>query len=79
MARLCSSTRPSLNGAFWRPPKPRGRTLKWFVVDMIPVTLMDITGLQAAVDVIETLRVVASSLSPPGAKWNGGNGPKAES
>ena len=34
-----------------------GPTLKWFVIDMIPVTLMDITGLQAAADVIETLRM----------------------
>ena len=33
-----------------------GPDLKWFVVDMIPVTLMDITGLQTAVDVIEILR-----------------------
>ncbi len=33
-----------------------GSDLKWFVMDMIPVTLMDITGLQTAGDVIETLR-----------------------
>jgi high affinity sulfate transporter 1 len=33
-----------------------GPRLKWFVLDMIPVTLIDITGLQAAADVIETLR-----------------------
>ena len=33
-----------------------GPDLKWFVIDMIPVTLLDITGLQAAADVIETLR-----------------------
>jgi high affinity sulfate transporter 1 len=33
-----------------------GPDLKWFVVDMIPVTLIDITGLQAAAGVIETLR-----------------------
>jgi MFS superfamily sulfate permease-like transporter len=33
-----------------------GPGLKWFVMDMIPVTLMDLTGLQTAADVIETLR-----------------------
>src|SRR4051812_3116668 len=33
-----------------------GPDLKWFVVDMIPVTMIDITGLQAAAGVIETLR-----------------------
>jgi MFS superfamily sulfate permease-like transporter len=33
-----------------------GPDLKWFVIDMIPVTMLDITGLQAAADVIETLR-----------------------
>ena len=30
--------------------------LKWFVIDMIPITLIDITGLQAVRDVIDTLR-----------------------
>jgi high affinity sulfate transporter 1 len=30
--------------------------LKWFVMDMIPVTMVDLTGAQAAVEVIETLR-----------------------
>ncbi len=33
-----------------------GPDLKWFVIDMIPITMIDITGLQAAADVIETLR-----------------------
>lgn len=33
-----------------------GADLKWFVVDMIPVTMIDITGLQAVADVIATLR-----------------------
>jgi len=33
-----------------------GPALKWFVIDMIPVTMIDITGVQAAADVIETLR-----------------------
>jgi MFS superfamily sulfate permease-like transporter len=33
-----------------------GPGLRWFVIDMIPVTMLDITGLQAAADVIETLR-----------------------
>ena len=32
-----------------------GPELKWFVMDMIPVTLMDSTGLYTAVDVISTL------------------------
>jgi len=33
-----------------------GPDLKWFVIDMIPVTMIDITGLQATADVIESLR-----------------------
>ncbi len=33
-----------------------GPALSWFVMDMIPVTMIDLTGLQATVDVIETLR-----------------------
>ena len=33
-----------------------GPTLKWFVIDMIPVTMIDITGLQVAADVIQILR-----------------------
>jgi high affinity sulfate transporter 1 len=33
-----------------------GPDLKWVVVDMIPVTMIDLTGLQAAAGVIETLR-----------------------
>jgi high affinity sulfate transporter 1 len=33
-----------------------GPDLKWFVIDMIPVTMIDITGIQAAQDVIETFR-----------------------
>jgi len=33
-----------------------GPGLKWFVMDMIPVTMVDVTGLYAASDLIETLR-----------------------
>jgi high affinity sulfate transporter 1 len=33
-----------------------GPALKWFVIDMIPVTMIDITGLQAAAEVIATLQ-----------------------
>jgi len=33
-----------------------GPGLKWFVIDMIPITLVDLTGLQATRDVIEVLR-----------------------
>jgi high affinity sulfate transporter 1 len=33
-----------------------GPGLKWFIIDMIPITMIDITGLHAARDVIETLR-----------------------
>jgi MFS superfamily sulfate permease-like transporter len=33
-----------------------GPGLRWFVMDMIPVTMIDITGLQVAADVIQTLR-----------------------
>jgi len=34
-----------------------GSDLKWFVVDMIPITMIDLTGLQAVRDVIESLRI----------------------
>ncbi len=34
-----------------------GPGLKWLVIDMIPVTIIDLTGLQAARDLIETLHV----------------------
>jgi high affinity sulfate transporter 1 len=33
-----------------------GPGLRWFVIDMIPVTMIDITGLYTASDLIETLR-----------------------
>ena len=33
-----------------------GSGLKWFVVDMIPVTMMDATGLQAAREILSALR-----------------------
>jgi high affinity sulfate transporter 1 len=33
-----------------------GPNLKWFVIDMVPVTIIDITGLQAVAEVIESLR-----------------------
>jgi MFS superfamily sulfate permease-like transporter len=33
-----------------------GPDLRWFVMDMIPVTTIDVTGLQAATEVIEILR-----------------------
>ena len=33
-----------------------GQGLKWFVVDMIPITMIDVTGLQTARDVVENLR-----------------------
>ena len=33
-----------------------GPSLKWFVVDMIPVTMIDVTGLYTARDLIDTLR-----------------------
>jgi len=33
-----------------------GPELKWFVVDMIPITMIDVTGPHAARDVIDTLR-----------------------
>ena len=34
-----------------------GPVLKWFVIDMIPVTMIDITGQQTLADLLETLRV----------------------
>ena len=34
-----------------------GPGLNWFVVDMIPITIIDFTGLQAVRDAIETLRI----------------------
>jgi high affinity sulfate transporter 1 len=40
--------------------------LKWFVIDMIPVTMIDITGLQALREVIETLRTRGVTLIAAG-------------
>jgi MFS superfamily sulfate permease-like transporter len=33
-----------------------GPDVKWFVMDLIPVTMIDVTGIQAAAEVIEMLR-----------------------
>ena len=33
-----------------------GPELKWFVLDMIPVNMIDVTGLNVAIDLIQTLR-----------------------
>jgi MFS superfamily sulfate permease-like transporter len=33
-----------------------GPGLRWFVIDMIPITMMDITGIQALADVVDMLR-----------------------
>lgn len=54
-----------------------GTGLKWFVLDMIPITMMDITGLQAAGDMIETLRARGIEFVPAGREtewkqWCGG-------
>ena len=51
-----------------------GPGLKWFVIDMIPVTMIDITGLQTARDVIETLSArgvefVAAGRQTEWQKW----------
>ncbi len=43
-----------------------GPQLKWFVMDMIPVTMMDVTGLQTVRDVIESLRERGMELVPAG-------------
>jgi high affinity sulfate transporter 1 len=43
-----------------------GPGLKWFVMDMIPVTMIDLTGLYAARDVIETLRAQGVVFSTAG-------------
>ena len=43
-----------------------GAGLKWFVLDMIPITMMDITGLQAASEMIETLRGRGIAFVPAG-------------
>jgi high affinity sulfate transporter 1 len=51
-----------------------GPDLKWFVIDLIPVTTIDITGLQAAADVIEVLRArgitfIAAGRETEWRKW----------
>jgi MFS superfamily sulfate permease-like transporter len=56
-----------------------GPDLKWFVMDLIPVTMIDITGLQAAADVIETLRArgitfVAAGRATEWRKWAANRG-----
>jgi high affinity sulfate transporter 1 len=43
-----------------------GPNLKWVVIDMIPITLMDVTGLQAISDVTEALRSRGISLAAAG-------------
>jgi MFS superfamily sulfate permease-like transporter len=46
--------------------------LKWFVIDMIPITLIDVTGLQAVRDVIDTLRARGIAFIAAGreTEWN---------
>lgn len=48
-----------------------GADLKWFVVDMIPVTLMDTTGLQAAREILSELRTRGVIFASAGrqAEW----------
>jgi MFS superfamily sulfate permease-like transporter len=50
-----------------------GAELKWFVIDLIPVTMIDITGIQAAAEVIETLRARGITFIAAGreAEWRG--------
>jgi high affinity sulfate transporter 1 len=43
-----------------------GSNLKWFVIDMIPITTIDLTGLQVARDVVETLRLRGVTLIAAG-------------
>jgi high affinity sulfate transporter 1 len=49
-----------------------GPDLKWFVLDMIPITMIDITGLDAAGDLIETLRARGAIFVTAGreTEWN---------
>jgi MFS superfamily sulfate permease-like transporter len=59
-----------------------GPGLKWFVVDMIPITMIDITGFQTARDVIETLRTrdvtfVAAGRQTEWRQWSENRGLKA--
>lgn len=46
--------------------KSAGPDLKWFVLDMVPVTLIDLTGLQTAVEVIRILSARGISVSRAG-------------
>jgi high affinity sulfate transporter 1 len=43
-----------------------GPPLKWFVIDMIPVTMIDVTGLYTARDLIDTLRARGVVFSTAG-------------
>jgi MFS superfamily sulfate permease-like transporter len=49
-----------------------GSGLKWFAVDMIPITMIDITGFHTVRDVIETLRMrdVAFVAAGRQTEWN---------
>ena len=48
-----------------------GPGLKWFVIDMLPVTMLDATGLYAAQDVFDTLRARGVVVAAAGrqAEW----------
>ncbi|MGB9434732.1 MAG: STAS domain-containing protein, partial [Candidatus Acidiferrum sp.] len=51
----------SFNAPFFKQEAPTaansaGLELKWFVLDMIPVTMIDVTGLYAVDEVINALR-----------------------
>jgi high affinity sulfate transporter 1 len=58
-----------------------GSGLRWFVVDMIPITMIDLTGLEAVRDVVELLRdrgipLIAAGRETEWRQWGEGRGLK---
>ncbi len=62
---------PYFKRCVFRAVEAAGPDVKWFVLDMIPITSLDITGLQTAAEVMETLnsRGVAFILAGRETEW----------
>jgi len=47
---------PAFKRSLWDAVEAAGPNLRWLVIDMIPITLIDVTGLQTVREVIQDLR-----------------------
>jgi len=57
---------PFFKRSIYQAIETAGPGLRWFVMDMIPITMVDITGLQTVREVIETLRTRGITLIAAG-------------